>query len=100
MVGTRVRVEQVFSRSNVEANTLIWVGASHQEIADCLIELQYGRCGYCEIGIGGRDRQVEHVVLQSHPEQGVERALGFTNLIACRKGEHKRQTTSHGGVIL
>ena len=61
-------------------------GASYRQLAEALTEIQHGLCGYCEIDIKEWDRQVEHVVPQSHPQQGVARALDHTNLIACCKG--------------
>lgn len=56
---------------------------SYRELADALTDRQHGLCGYCEIEIAARRRQVEHVVPRSHPQQGKSRALDETNLIAC-----------------
>ena len=61
-------------------------GASYRQLAEALTEIQHGLCGYCEIDIKEWDRQVEHVVPQSDPQQGAARALDPANLIACCKG--------------
>ena len=61
-------------------------GASYRQLAETLMDIQHGLCGYCEIDIDKRDSQVEHVLPQSHPQQGAARALDYTNLIACCKG--------------
>ena len=61
-------------------------GKSYQEVIDSLVDLQHGLCGYCEIDLKETDRQVEHVVPQSAPQQGVMNALDYTNVIACCKG--------------
>ena len=61
-------------------------GASYRQLAEALTDIQHGLCGYCEIDIKEWDRQVEHVVPQSDPQQGVARALDHTNMIACCKG--------------
>ena len=58
-------------------------GASYRKLAEALMDIQHGLCGYCEIDIVERDRQVEHVVPQSDPQQD---ALDYANLIACCKG--------------
>ena len=61
-------------------------GASYRELAETLMDIQHGLCGYCETDIDKRDRQVEHVVPQSDPQQGAARALDHANMIACCKG--------------
>ena len=61
-------------------------GASYRKLAEALMDIQHGLCGYCEIDIVEGDRQVEHVVPQSDPQQGVANALDYANLIACCKG--------------
>ena len=61
-------------------------GASYRKLAEALMDIQHGLCGYCEVDIVERDRQVEHVVPQSDPQQGVANALDYANLIACCKG--------------
>lgn len=61
-------------------------GKSYQELIDCLDDLQHGLCGYCEIDLKETDRQVEHIVPQSAPQQGITKVLDYTNMIACCKG--------------
>ena len=61
-------------------------GAAYKELADALRDIQRGLCGYCEIDLIEADRQVEHVVPQSDPQQGAARALDSANLMACCKG--------------
>ena len=61
-------------------------GASYRELAEALMDIQHGLCGYCEIDIDKRDRQVEHVLPQTDRPQGAARVLDYTNLIACCKG--------------
>ena len=61
-------------------------GASYRKLAEALMDIQHGLCGYCEVDIVEGDRQVEHVVPQSDPQQGVANALDYANLIACCKG--------------
>ncbi len=61
-------------------------GAAYREIIETLCSIQHGLCGYCEIDITERDKQVEHVIPRSNPLQGVARALDPTNMIACCKG--------------
>ncbi len=61
-------------------------GASYRELAETLVDTQHGLCGYCEIDINEQDRQVEHVLPQSAPQQGAARALDHANMIACCKG--------------
>lgn len=57
-----------------------------QTLANTLTDLQHGLCGYCEIDLRDDNFQVEHVVPQSHPQEGKRRALDATNLIACCLG--------------
>ena len=61
-------------------------GASYLELIEILVETQHGLCGYCEIDIEARDRQVEHVIPQSDPLHGAAHALDHGNMIACCKG--------------
>lgn len=61
-------------------------GGSHGELAETLAELQHNLCGYCEIDLTELDRQIEHVVPRSDPQNGTARALDPTNLIACCTG--------------
>ena len=61
-------------------------GASYRQLAEALMDIQHGLRGYCEIDIVEGERQVEHVVPQSDPQQGVANALDYANLIACCKG--------------
>ena len=61
-------------------------GDSHSQLIEALVEIQHGLCGYCEIDIKNTDRQVEHVIPQSHPKHGAKLALDYRNLIACCKG--------------
>lgn len=61
-------------------------GASYRELVEGLVNLQHGICGYCEIDIQERDRQVEHVIPQSDPLRGAAHALDSGNMIACCKG--------------
>ena len=61
-------------------------GASYRELVEGLVDLQHGICGYCEIDIQERDRQVEHVIPQSDPLRGAAYALDSSNMIACCKG--------------
>ena len=61
-------------------------GASYRELVEGLVNLQHGICGYCEIDIEERDRQVEHVIPQSDPRRGAAHALDPGNMIACCKG--------------
>ena len=62
-------------------------GKSYQEVIDSLVDLQHGLCGYCEIKLKNGNRQVEHVVPQSAPQQNdINHALDYTNMIACCKG--------------
>ena len=61
-------------------------GGSYRELAQTLAELQHNLCGYCEIDLTELDRQTEHVIPRSDPQNGTTRALDPTNLIACCKG--------------
>ncbi len=61
-------------------------GASYKELVETLVSIQHGLCGYCEINIEERDRQVEHVIPQSDPRRGASHALDHANMIACCKG--------------
>ena len=65
-------------------------GGSHGELAETLAELQHNLCGYCEIDLTELDRQIEHVIPRSNPQNGTARALDPTNLIACCKGGTSR----------
>ena len=61
-------------------------GASYSLLIETLVEVQHGLCGYCEIDINKTDRQVEHVIPQSHTKHGTKHALDYRNMIACCKG--------------
>ena len=61
-------------------------GASYLALVETLMEIQHGLCGYCEIDIEGRDRQVEHVIPQSDLLHGATHALDQGNMITCCKG--------------
>ena len=61
-------------------------GAAYSELVETLVDIQHGLCGYCEINIEKRDRQVEHVVPQSDPRRGAAHVLDHANMIACCKG--------------
>lgn len=61
-------------------------GNSYLQLIEALANLQHGLCGYCEIDINERDRQVEHIIPQSAPKHGTTYALDHGNLIACCKG--------------
>ena len=56
------------------------------ELVKNLADLQHGLCGYCEIDLRERDRQVEHVIPVSDPNRGAVHALGAGNMIACCRG--------------
>ena len=82
---------------DVETQTPRWdrfrshdVGRSYRGLVEELSNLQHGLCGYCEIDLTERDRQVEHIVPQSDPEQGAALALDVANLITCCKGGTER----------
>lgn len=57
----------------------------YRRLIDGLADLQHGLCGYCEIDLLN-DRQVEHVVPISDPDQGAALALEAANMIACCLG--------------
>ena len=65
-------------------------GASYRELREALTNCQRGLCGYCEIDLVPPDRQIEHVVPQSDPQQGAALALDPTNMIACCTGGSAR----------
>ena len=67
-------------------------GAAYREMFKTLCSLQHGLCGYCEIDITEQDRQVEHVIPRSDPQQGRTRALDPANMMACCKGGTTRIT--------
>ena len=78
-----------------ESDAATWEGfGSHRgssgakrALADALASIQHGLCGYCEISLHPRDREVEHVIPRSDRARGgTERALDHTNMIACCKG--------------
>ena len=61
---------------------------SYRELAETLMELQHGLCGYCEINLLDEDRQIEHVIPQSDPKRGAARVLDAANMIvSCHGGE-------------
>lgn len=61
-------------------------GDAKRELMEALCSIQHGLCGYCEINIVENDRQVEHVIPQSNPEQGRDRALDPKNTMLCCQG--------------
>ena len=64
-------------------------GAAYRELLETLQDIQHRLCGYCEIDLIERDRQVEHVVPRhprNDPARDGERGLDARNLIACCKG--------------
>lgn len=61
-------------------------GASYNELIERLIDVQRGLCGYCEIDLIELDRQIEHVIPRSDPQQGASKEMDFTNMIAYCKG--------------
>ena len=61
-------------------------GYSYSQLIEALVELQHGLCGYCEIDINIADRQVEHIIPQSHPRYGSKLVHDYRNMIACCKG--------------
>ena len=78
-----------------EGDSATWEGfGSHRgstdakrELAEGLANVQHGLCGYCEINLHPRDREIEHVIPRSDTERGgAERALDHTNMIACCRG--------------
>ena len=78
-----------------EQDSATWEGfGSHRgssdakrELAQALADIQHGLCGYCEITLHWRDREIEHVIPRSDTVRGgAERALDYTNVIACCRG--------------
>ena len=62
-------------------------GASYSELRDVLTEHQHGLCAYCEIALGDRHRQVEHVIPRSDVRLGKAKALDIANMVAsCMDG--------------
>ena len=58
----------------------------YRELVGKLSDLQHGLCGYCEIDLVEKDRQVEHVIPVSAPSRGTAHALDAGNMIACCRG--------------
>ena len=78
-----------------EGDSATWEGlGSHggtsgakRELAEALAKVQHGLCGYCEISLHPRDREIEHVIPRSDTERGgANGALDHTNMMACCKG--------------
>ena len=61
-------------------------GKAYRELAETLETLQHGLCGYCEIDLIDRDRQIEHVIPRSDPNRGKAKSLDVANMIACCTG--------------
>ena len=61
-------------------------GRSRKELVEALVACQRGLCGYCERKIFEGDRQVEHVIPRSDPQNGALLALDVRNMIACCRG--------------
>lgn len=61
-------------------------GASYEELRESLTRNQRGLCAYCEDGIDGWRRQVEHVIPRSDAESGQARALDIANMVVCCPG--------------
>lgn len=61
-------------------------GASYSELRYTLAENQHGLCAYCEIALGGRHRQVEHVIPRSDVRLGKAKALDIANMVASCMG--------------
>ena len=61
-------------------------GEAYQELVQVLYHIQHGLCGYCEINIIPRDKQVEHVVPRSHSLQGKAGELDPANMMLCCQG--------------
>lgn len=59
---------------------------AYSELIEALQSFQHGLCGYCEIKLTELNRQIEHVIPQSDPNQGPARVLDPTNMLACCKG--------------
>ena len=80
----------------VEADDASWdrfrsheAGAAYRELRSTLIDLQHGLCGYCEARLVEPHVQVEHVVPQRDPDDGLRRELDETNMLACCLGGTK-----------
>ena len=58
----------------------------YRKLVEDLADLQHGLCGYCEIDLREKDRQVEHVIPVSDPNRGAAYALDAGNMIACCRG--------------
>ena len=58
----------------------------YRKLIEDLADLQHGLCGYCEIDLREKDRQVEQVIPVSNPDRGAAHALDAGNLIACCRG--------------
>ena len=65
-------------------------GGARRELAEKLIDLQHGLCGYCEIGLAPSNRQIEHVIPRSHARCGSDKALDRTDMIACCPGGERK----------
>lgn len=65
-------------------------GTAYRELVGELKKLQHGLCGYCEIDLNERDRQVEHVIPRSDPVSGSSGALDPSNMIASCTGGTSR----------
>ena len=63
---------------------------AYRELVSSLQDIQHGLCGYCEIDIIESDRQIEHVIPRSDPEQGRNHALDPTNMMVCCQGGARR----------
>ena len=61
-------------------------GASYNELRDALAENQHGLSAYCEIPLGDRHRQVEHVIPRSDVRLGEAKALDIANMVASCMG--------------
>ena len=60
---------------------------SKRELTEALAVIQHGLCGYCEIDLHPRDRQIDHVIPQSDQNRaGSSRSLDVLNMIACCTG--------------
>lgn len=86
-----------------EGNAATWddfrdyqAGESYREMRERLVALQHGLCCYCEIGLLGSDRQIEHVVPRGAPDVGKAQALQPSNLAACCKGGSARSFAANG----
>ncbi len=79
----------------LEQDSATWEGfGSHRgssdakrELTDALADIQHGLCGYCEITLHPRDREIEHVIPRSDTARsGARKALDYTNMIASCRG--------------